>query len=130
MAQNRWQLGVMFFGGLDLTQEPYQLTNTGTLNGKVFWYQADGPGTKVLPTEYVGPFTAYPIPGVVMSEYVPWWSPGCGHSCKDFAIVREFDYDTGLSCALICCNHCYYVQNIYEPFEEWLQPITHAIVVG
>jgi hypothetical protein len=116
MATNRWQLGVMYNGGL--------------LNGQPFYSQPNGPGTAVIPSQYSGPFLSYPIPGLTITEYIPWWSPGCGHSIKMWKVIREFDYVTNMSCALITCEICTYCQSVLEPFEEWLQPITHAIIVG
>lgn len=131
MPQNRWQLGVCFYGGLDFTTTPYSLTNAGTLNGKAFWTQPGGPNTQVFPTQKNNqPWPDYPIPGMIINEFIPWFSPGCLHSIKFWSIIREYDYDTQQSCALITCSICNYVQNVYEPFEEWLEPITHAIVIG
>ena len=114
--QNRWALGTMYGGGI--------------LNGQPFYVQPEGPFTVVTPSQYSGPWVDYPIPGLVITEYVPWWSPGCGHSIKFWKVITEFDYETSQSCALICCSICQYVQNVYEPASEWLQPITHCIIVG
>jgi len=116
MATNRWQLGVMY--------------NNGLLNGVPFYVQPDGPGTQVFPTQFNGPWLAYPIPGQIMNESIPWWTPGCLHAIKFWKVIREWDYDTNQSVALITCEICTYVQNAYSPFEEWLDPVAHAIIVA
>ena len=116
MTQNRWQLGTMYYGG--------------RLNGNSFYVQPSGPFTAVTPTQRSGPFLDWPVPGMVITEYIPWWSPGCGHSIKFWSVIREFDYPSNQSCALITCSICNYIENVYMPFEEWLNPIQHAIVVA
>ncbi len=116
-TQNRWVIG-----GL------YQL---GLLNGQPFYTQPGGIGTQVFPTQANAvPWPEYPVPGLILNEYVPWWAPGCGHSIKYWKIFKEWDYDTNQSCALVCCPACTYVQSVIEPFEEWLNPIQRAIIVS
>ena len=115
---NRWAIG--------------ELYNLGYQNGVAgFWTQPGGPGTPVYPTQQnAAPWPEYPIPGLVIQEYSPWFSPGCGHSVKTLECIREWDYDTNMSVALICCNICTYVQRTIEPFEEWLNPIQNAIIIA
>jgi hypothetical protein len=115
---NRWQIGAMYFNGL--------------MNGSptAFFTQPGGVGTQVFPTQYDGPWVDFPISGLVISEYTPWWAPGCGHSIRFWKIIRDYDYDTQMSCALITCSVCSFVQNVYEPFEEYLNPTQHAIIVA
>lgn len=114
---NRWQIGTLY--------------NQGLQNGQPFWTQPGGPGSQVLPTQRNGePWQDYPVPGLVIQEMSPWFVPGCLHSIKYWAIVREWDYLTNQSCALVTCPVCSYVQNVIEPFEEWLNPIQRAIIVG
>jgi hypothetical protein len=115
--QNRWAIGEMYYGGL--------------VGGQVFFTQPLGPSTAVTPSQQNSqPWTDWPVVGLIINEYSPFWAPGCGHSCKELAIVREFDYETNKSVALICCNICYYVQRVIEPFEEWLNPIQNAIIIA
>jgi hypothetical protein len=114
---NTWTLGTMYYGGL--------------VDGQPFFTQALGPFTEVLPTQVnAQPWLDYPIPGLVLNEYSPWWAPGCGHSIKFFKIIREYDYTTQSSVALITCNVCSYIQTVYTPFEAWLDPIEHAIIIS
>jgi hypothetical protein len=115
---NRWSLGTMYYQGL--------------LNGQPFFTQPGGPGTQVFPTQAnATPWAAWPAAGVmVLQEYSPWWAPGCGHSVKTLKVIREFDYETNSSVALVCCEICSYLQRTIEPFEEWLNPIENAILIA
>lgn len=96
--QNRWQVGVMY--------------NQGLLNGVPFFTQPDGPGTAVFPTQQNGPWADYPIPGLVINEYSPWFAPGCGHAIKMWRIFQEVDYTTDTPVSLICCVICSYCQRV------------------
>lgn len=114
---NNWALGTMYGGGL--------------LNGQPFYTQPGGPFTAVYPTQKnASPFVDYPISGLFVNEFLPWVPIACGHSIHQYEVIREFDYNTQLSCALIVCPICSFCQNVYEPYEEWLDPIQHAIIVG
>lgn len=114
---NRWQLGSMYNGGL--------------LNGQPFFVQPGGPGTPVSPHQANAvPWPEYPIPGLILNEYVPWWAPACGHSILTWKVIHEFDYTTGMDCALITCEVCTYVVRVIEPFSLWLDPVQNAIIVG
>lgn len=116
MTTNRWTVGLMYYNGL--------------LNGQPFFTQAV-PGGQVLPTQQnATPWEDYPIEGMVIQEYSPWFAPGCGHSIKMWKIIREFDYNTNSSVALICCEICSFVQNYHEPYESILDPIAYAVIVG
>ncbi len=117
MSQNRWAIGELYGGGL--------------MNGQPFYKQVGGPGTKVIPTQQNGPWSAWPAQGSVpIVEYLPIWAPGCGHADSFWKIVREFDYNTNQSCALVLCSQCGYCQQSIEPFELWLNPNQYAIIVG
>ena len=117
MPANRWAIGEMYY--------------LGNHNGQPFFTQPNGPGTQVLPSQKnAQPWPDYPIPGLVINEYVPWWSPGCGHAIKFWSIIREVDIYTNESVALVCCSMCSYVQRVITPWEEWLNPIQQAIIVG
>lgn len=114
---NTWQLGVMYTGGI--------------VNGLLFFTQPGGPGTEVFPHQKnAEPWPEYPIPGLIINEYVPWWAPPCGHSIKTFKVIREYDYDTQSSVALVTCDVCTFVISVITPFEEWLNPIERAIIVS
>lgn len=116
-ATNQWAIGAMFYGGL--------------VNGQPFFVQPGGIGTPVYPTQKnAQPWPEYPIPGLFINEFIPIWTPGCGHSTNFWLVIREYDYVSQNSVALICCSVCTFVENVYSPFEEWLEPITHAIVIA
>src|SRR5271156_354054 len=105
MPTNDWQIGGLY--------------RRGTFNGVPGYFsQPGGIGQPVFPTQQnAQPWPDYPIPGLFIQEYLPWWSPGCGHSIKEWMVIREFDYDSNQSVALICCCICTFVQNVYSPFE-------------
>jgi hypothetical protein len=44
------------------------------------------------------------------------------HSIKEWTIIREFDYETNMSVALITCRICSYCQGKMEPFDSWYLP--------
>jgi hypothetical protein len=116
-SQNRWQIGVMY--------------EQGIVSGQPFFTQPDGPGSQVFPTQANAiPWLAYPIPGLILNEYVPWWAPSCGHSIKFWKVFREWDYDNDTDVALVCCSVCTFVQSTIEPFDEWMNPIERAIIVS
>lgn len=117
MATNRWQLGVMYWGG--------------KVNGQPFFTQPGGPGTEVFPTQVKGQqWIDWPVAGMVINEWMPWVTPGCQHSVSWFSIVHEFDYDTNQSAALLLCPICGYCQRAVEPYEEILNPIQYPVIVA
>ena len=117
MSQNRWAIGVMYYGGL--------------VDGQPFFTQPGGPGTQVFPTQANAvPWTDYPIPGLILNEYNPWWAPPCGHSLKYFDLIQEFDYETNSSVMLITCAVCNFVVNTIEPASEAYNPIERAIIIS
>lgn len=122
-TQNRWALGEMY--------------GNGYVNGQPFFTQPGGPGTAVFPTEQNGqPWEAWPAAGVIpfIETGGAWFRPGCQHSIHYWKIIREFDYDTGLSVALVVCSTCQYVQSAqYEPFDTWYLPTpsnSNIIIIG
>lgn len=118
MPTNRWTQGTMYFQGILNAQPP-------------FFTQPGGPNTPVFPTQRnAEPWPDYPIPGQVIQEYSPWWAPGCGHSIKSWKVIREYDYTSGQSVALVTCEVCSFIQYAITPFEDWLNPIQRAIIVG
>lgn len=117
MPTNRWALGTMYY--------------QGQMNGTPgFYSQPGGPNTQVFPTQKnAAPWPQYPIPGLVIQEFSPWFAPGCLHSIKFWKIIHEWDYTTDMDCALICCSLCSYVQRVIEPYNQVLNPIQNAIIV-
>lgn len=117
MTANRWAVGELYY--------------PGGPPGTGYFTQPGGPGTAVFPTQQNGtPWTDWPVVGLVIQEYQPWWAPGCGHSIKEWTVIREWDYETNQSVALVTCRVCSYVQSTVEPFEEWLNPIQYAILIA
>ena len=109
-TQNRWALGTLYY--------------PGGPPGTGYFTQPNGPFTQVFPTQANAvPWPDWPAAGVmVINEFSPWWSPGCLHSIKEWTIIREFDYETNRSVALITCRICSYCQRKMEPFDSWYLP--------
>jgi hypothetical protein len=117
MPSNRWQIGALYYDGY--------------VNGQPFFVQPGGIGTAVFPTQKnAAPWPEYPIPGLVINEYVPIWAPPCGHAISFFKIIRDFDIYTNQSVALVCCSICAFVIRAITPYEEYLNPIQQAIIVA
>jgi hypothetical protein len=116
MTQNRWQIGALY--------------NKGLQNGFPYWTQPGGIGSQVFPTQYSGPWVEYPIPGLEITEYIPWWSPACGHSNKFLKLIKEWDYDSNSDCCLVCCSLCTFVIRVIIPYDLALNPTLNAIIVA
>lgn len=117
MSQNRYQVGVMYYGGLK--------------NGQPFYTQPGGPGTQVFPAQPNGqPWPDWPAAGEMVYSFGAWWIPFCLHFVDFWDVIREYDYDNSTSVALITCPVCNIVQAVYTPFEAWLNPIEHSIIVA
>ena len=101
----------------------------------IAWSQPSGPGTKVLPAQADGPWTAFPVPGQFISEAgESLWRAGCGHGFDTFLIFRDYDSVTSSSAAVCVCPLCTYLIQLIEPYEDattsvlsWTQ---HPIIVG
>jgi hypothetical protein len=100
MPVNDWAIGALY--------------QPGGIGG--FWIQPDGVGGLVYPQQVransnlltTEPFTE--LTGVYMF--------GCGHSANECMVFRDYDYETGMSVALLCCPLCSFVQRTIEPFED------------
>ena len=113
--QNSWQVGALYGGGL--------------LNGVPFFTQPGGPFTQVFPAlPQWEPWKDWPGSGSMVFSYGPWIGVGCLHSIKRFNIVREFDYNTGQSTAILLCPVCGYCQRNVEPYEEIFDPNLYAVI--
>ncbi len=117
MPANTWTLGTLYY-----PQGPPPTT---------YFTQPGGPFTQVFPTQKNNqPWPEYPIPGLIINEYVPWWTPGCLHSVNYWLVIREFDVYSEQSVALICCPVCSYIQRVIMPYDAWLLPIENAIIAA
>jgi hypothetical protein len=95
----------------------------GLVGGQVFFTQAAPFGPVTPSQQNAAVWEDWPAAGVmVINEFSPWWSPGCGHSIRMWSIIREFDYTTDKSVALITCRICNYIQSTMEPFDSWYLP--------
>ena len=97
----------------------------------IAWSQPGGPNTTVYPQQNNGPFTDYPVVGQVFAESgMGLWRGPCGHGWDCFLVQRDYDPSTGESVAVICCPLCSLILNLIEPYESWVDPLTHPILVG
>jgi hypothetical protein len=81
----------------------------------IAWSQDGGVGTKVYPQQVTGNSNILSIEP--FNELDGVYILGCGHSINEALIFRDWDYDTGMSVALICCSICTYIQSRVEPYE-------------
>ena len=82
----------------------------------IAWTQPSGPGSQVFPTQNVGPWLTFPVPGQFWAE-TGLWTAGCQHWFDDWQIFRDYDDSTHKSAAIQCCPICTYIIAIIEPFE-------------
>lgn len=100
MLANDWTLGTLYVpGGL-----PGYFTQPG------------GPNTPVFPAQ-VQASSAY-LSIKPFTEYTGVYIFGCEHSANECMVFRDWDYETGMSVALLCCPLCSFLQRTIEPFED------------
>lgn len=105
----------------------------GKLNGVDFYTQPSGAFGPVFPATPNGePFTDWPVIGIVVSAYQPWFSPGCLHAIKQWRMIQEYDYNTNESVELCTCFICSYVQSAhFRPASTWFdEPLLYPIIIG
>jgi hypothetical protein len=93
--------------------------------------QPGGAGTQVFPVQANNaPFTAYPVPGQVINEVgMSLWQFGCGHGADVVRIFQDYDSGTALSCAVVCCPICTFIQKLIEPYDQIENVISFPIVI-
>jgi hypothetical protein len=96
----------------------------------IAWSQPGGYGTTVFPQQLIGiPFEAYPVPGQIWAENSGLWVLGCGHWQNQMRVFRDYDAETGMSAAILCCSLCTYVQRIQEPYESITNEFNFPILI-
>jgi hypothetical protein len=123
---NQWvsQIATLFFA--DAAQPRVQgvsQASVGTLlypnYNNIAWSQPLGPGTAVLPAQTNGPFTAFPVPGMVIQDAgQALWHLGCGHGVDVIRMFKEFDTDTQTQCAVIACSICSFIVSLISPYDD------------
>jgi len=115
VPSNSWALGTMYRGG--------------TFNGVPGFFTQSAPFQPVFPQLPQGaPWPEFPGPSQMVFSYGPWIGIGCLHWVHEFNIIRDFDYTTGESVALLTCPVCSYIQRAVEPFEAILDPNLYAVI--
>lgn len=100
MATNDWKIGALYY--------------PGGIGG--FWQQPDGVGGLVYPQQVTGNssiLTTEPF-----NELTGTYVFACGHSANECMVVRDWNYETNMSVALLMCPLCSFVQRTIEPFED------------
>jgi len=125
---NQWatQIATFFFtANAQPRVQGVSQASVGTLlypnYNNIAWSQPAGKNGQVFPTQANNtPFTAFPVPGMVIDEVGmslwPVW--GCGHGTDVARIFKDFDTDTQTQCAVIACPLCSYVQYLISPYEN------------
>jgi len=86
-------------------------------SGITVWVQPGGPGTLVYPQQSQGQKSAL-------------YSLGCGHWVNTLEVFEEYDPDTGIQVALLCCPACSYIQQIISPYENYSNYEITPLVLG
>jgi hypothetical protein len=55
---------------------------------------------------------------------------GCGHRVNAPEVFRQFDPETGVQAALLCCPTCSFIIQIVEPADDWYQIFYQIFNVG
>lgn len=116
---NGWTLGALLYpgGGFGLPGSGRGYTQPG------------GPFTPAYPEQIVDPSsTIAPFATTPVTEQTGVMSFACSHFADEPYVVRDYDYNTGMSVALICCPICLCVSGMIEPYELWLSPTQNPIV--
>lgn len=113
---NDWQLGTTYY-----KTGPYSIFS-----------QPGGPFTAVLPALSQGQsWPDWPGAGSMVFSYGPSWiGIGCLHPVHSFDIIRDFDYTTDESVALLTCPACSYIQRGVEPFEAIYDPNLYCVIIA
>src|SRR5271166_5813269 len=99
MPQNTWEIGLQYLK---------------TWNN-IAWSQPGGIGTKVFPQQPTGNSDLFSV--LPYNSLTGVYIVGCGHSVNQVLVLQDWDYDTNMSVALICCPSCSYIQSRIEPYS-------------
>jgi hypothetical protein len=112
MAVNDWQLGTLYVkGGL-----PGYFTQPGGPNTVVYPKQVQASSDYLS----IKPFT----------EYTAQYLFGCEHAANEVMVFTDWDYDTNMSVALLCCPLCSFVQRTIEPASDAIGPSNAATLLN
>lgn len=79
------------------------------------WSQPDGPFSPVYPQQEFGNTDYFST--LSFNERTGAYVNVCSHSSNYVEVIREYDYENGISVALICCALCNAVDRVIVPFE-------------
>lgn len=93
----------------------------------IAWSQPGGVGTRVFPQEVTGNSDQLSVKPY--NELTGVYIFGCGHSANQCMVFQDWDYNTSMTVALICCPLCTFIQSRVEPYSEALtNPLQYAIL--
>jgi hypothetical protein len=111
--QNTWSIGTFYI-------------KPNGPNG--YWTQPGGPGTTVFPQQVRANSDQLSIEPY--SELTGTYMGSCNHSFNQCAVYTDWDYDTSMSVALICCPICSVVFRTIEPASDALGPSNAATLLN
>lgn len=82
------------------------------------WSQPGGPYSPVFPKNITGGFDL--LSTVAFNTLTGQYIGVCGHSFNQVVVFRDFDYETGMSVAILGCPQCSCVQRVIEPYSDAL----------
>jgi hypothetical protein len=115
MAEQQWQVGQLYKGGL--------------VNGLPVWTQAT-PGGIVepqLPTLFPTQFQGYQQ---VFMTYPAQYFFGCGHPQNCPEIFEVYDPVLQEQVALVCCSQCSFIEQILSPYSTFESYVDTPIIVA
>jgi hypothetical protein len=107
---NDWQIGVQY-----------------EKNWNNIAWQQSAPFQPVYPQQITG--NSNLLTNLPFSEASGTWVFGCGHYTDEPLIFQDYDYDTNMSAALVCCPLCSYVNRAIEPYTLIQNPLEYAVIV-
>lgn len=112
MPTNDWQIGALYIPG----------------GPGGFWTQPDGINGLVYPQQPTGNAELLSI--LPYNEKTGVYLFGCGHSVNQAQIFTDWDYDTGMTVAIIACPMCSFVQRTIEPASDAVGPSVAASLIN
>jgi hypothetical protein len=119
MPANGWVRGTMYKPGGDVGAPG---------SGGYGYKQPGGPFTPVYPQQTVRPDSNIPpFSTAPTTNQTGQMAFGCGHILDMCLVYKDFDYETGMSVALICCPACTFISEALEPYEKFLDTFSNPV---
>lgn len=112
MPSNDWTVGALYIPG----------------GPGGFWTQPDGIGGLVYPQQVTGNSDQLSIKPY--NELTGTYVFGCGHSVNQAQVYTDWDYETGMTVALVCCPMCSFCQRFISPASDAIGPSNAASLLN